>query len=156
MNRPNYIAPGYNAVMPALAFKNAAEAIEWYKEIFSAEERMIMKDQDGGIAHAELAIQDSVIMLSNEYPKYNKTPQTLGGNSINLSVYVPDVDSSLQKAVEKGAKLLMPAEDQFYGDRSGRIEDPFGYIWIISTHVRDVSEEEMKAKMEEMGAEEQS
>jgi PhnB protein len=91
-------------------------------------------------------------MLAEENPQYNKSPKTLNGNSINLCVYVKDVDAVIQKAVDNGANLIMPAADQFYGDRSGRFEDPFGYTWIVSTHIKDVSEEEMHRKMEEMAA----
>ncbi len=144
------IPEGYNAVMPALCFNGAAEAMEWYKKIFGATEKMKMVDSDGKVVHGEIVIGGSVLMISEEYPQYNKSPKTLGGNSINLSIYVPDVDAVLKSAVENGAKLLMAAEDQFYGDRSGRIEDPFGYIWIISTHIKNVSEEEMQKLMQEM------
>ena len=105
---------------------------------------------DGSIAHAEITIGDAVVMLAEENPEYNKSPKTLKGNSINLCVYVPDVDAVIKKATGNGAKVLIPASDQFYGDRSGRIEDPFGYIWIISTHVKDMSEAEMKSAMSEM------
>lgn len=111
---------------------------------------MRFDNPDKTVAHAEITIGDNVIMLSEENPQYNKSPKTLNGNSVNLCIYVPDVDATVQKAVDNKAKLIMPAEDQFYGDRSGRIEDPFGYIWIISTHVKDVSEEDMKKAMEEM------
>ncbi len=89
-------------------------------------------------------------MLAEEDPKYNKSPKTSNGNSVNLCIYVPDVDKTIQKATDNKAKVLIAAKDQFYGDRSGRIEDPFGYVWIISTHVKDVSEAEMKKAMKEM------
>src|SRR5687768_10165163 len=143
MNQNSYIPEGYNAVIPALAFKGADAAIKWYVNIFGAKEKLRFDNPDKTVAHAELTIGDSVIMLSEENPQYNKSPKTLNGNSVNLCVYVQDVDAVIQKAVDNGANLIMPAADQFYGDRSGRFEDPFGYIWIVSTHVRDVSEEEM-------------
>lgn len=149
--KPNYIPEGYNAVIPSLAFKGADAAMDWYVSVFGATEKMKMKDKSGTVVHGEMAIGDSVVMVSEENPDYNKSPKTLNGNSVNICIYVPDVDTVITKALEKGAKLIMPAEDQFYGDRSGRIEDPFGYIWIISTHVRDVSDEEMMKAMEEMG-----
>jgi PhnB protein len=152
MNKHSYIAEGHNAVIPALAFKGASAAINWYVNVFDAKEKMRLDNPDKTVAHAELIIGDSVIMLSEENPQYNNSPKTLNDNSINLYMYVPDVDAVIRKSVENGAKLIMPAADQFYGDRSGRIEDPFGYIWIISTHVRDVSEEEMQQKMQEMVA----
>ena len=150
MNKYSYIPEGYNAVIPALAFKGADAAIKWYKDVFDAKEKMRFDNADKTVAHAELTFGDSVIMLSEENAQYNQSPKTLKGNSVNLCIYVPDVDATIQKAVDNKAQLIMAAEDQFYGDRSGRIEDPFGYRWIISTHVRDVSEEEMHKKMEEM------
>ncbi len=150
MAKTSYIPKGYTAVSPALAFKGAAAAITWYKNIFGAKEKMRFDNPDNTIAHAEITIDDSLIYLSDENLQYNQSPKTLGGNSVNLCVYVPDVDAVIKKAVDNGAKLIMPAADQFYGDRSGRIEDPFGYFWVIATHVKDVSEEEMHRKMEEM------
>ncbi len=150
MAKTSYIPKGYTAVSPALAFKGAAAAITWYKNIFGAKEKMRFDNPDNTIAHAEITIDDSLIYLSDENLQYNQSPKTLGGNSVNLCVYVPDVDAVIKKAVDNGAKLIMPAADQFYGDRSGRIEDPFGYFWIVATHVKDVSEEEMHRKMEEM------
>ncbi|MDP4263788.1 MAG: VOC family protein [Bacteroidota bacterium] len=150
MNKYSYIPEGYNAVIPALAFKGADAAIKWYKNVFDAKEKMRFDNPDKTVAHAELVIGDSVVMLSEENPQYNKSPKTLNGNSVNLCIYVPDVDKTIEKAVGNKAKLLMAAQDQFYGDRSGRIEDPFGYTWIISTHVKDVSEEEMQKAMKEM------
>ncbi len=150
MAKTSYIPKGYTAVSPALAFKGAAAAITWYKNIFGAKEKMRFDNPDKTIAHAEITIDDSLIYLSDENLQYNQSPKTLGGNSVNLCVYVPDVDAVIKKAVDNGAKLIVPAADQFYGDRSGRIEDPFGYFWVIATHVKDVSEEEMHRKMEEM------
>jgi PhnB protein len=150
MNKFPYIPEGYNAVSPALALRQADRAIEWYKDVFNAAEKMVLKDQAGIIVHAEIVIGDVVIMLAEENPQYNRSPLTLGGNSINLFLYTADVDDLVRRAVEKGAKIIMPLEDQFYGDRSGRIEDPFGYLWVVSTHIKDVSNEEMKKVMEEM------
>ena len=153
MNKKSYIPEGYNAVIPALAFKGADAAIKWYKNVFNAKEKMRFDSPDGTVAHAELTLDDNVIMLSEENPQFNNSPKTLKGNSVNLCIYVPDVDATINKAVDNKAKLIKPAEDQFYGDRSGRIEDPFGYLWIISTHVKDVSQEEMKKAMDEMAQE---
>jgi len=150
MNKVSYIPEGYNAVIPALAFKGADAAIKWYVNVFGAKEKMRFDNPDGTIAHAEITIGDNVIMLAEENPEYNSSPKTLKGNSVNLCIYLPDVDAVVKKATANGAKLLMPVEDQFYGDRSGRIEDPFGYRWIIATHIKDVSEEEMKKAMREM------
>lgn len=153
MKTYSYIPEGYNAVIPALAFKGADAAIKWYVNVFNAEEKMRFDNPDKTVAHAEIRIGDSVVMLSEENPQYNKSPKTLKGNSVNLCIYVPNVDATIKKAVDNNAQLIMSAEDQFYGDRSGRIEDPFGYRWIISTHIKDVSEEEMKKVMEEMALE---
>ena len=150
MNINSYIPEGYHAVTPALAFHGADAAIIWYKNVFGARVKMRFDNHDKTVAHAEIEIGDSVIMLSEENLKYNKSPKTVEGNSINLMLYVPDVDEVIKKAVNDGARLIAPPADQFYGDRNGRIEDPFGYLWIISTHVKDVSEEEMKKAMEEM------
>ena len=153
MAKNSYIPEGYNAVIPALAFKGADAAITWYKNVFGAKEKMRFNNPDGTIAHAEITLADNVIMLSEENLEFNRSPKTLKGNSVNLCIYVPDVDATVRKAVDNKAKLVKPAEDQFYGDRSGRIEDPFGYLWIISTHVKDVSEEDMKKAMKEMAQE---
>jgi len=149
MNKVSYIQ-GYNAVIPALAFKGADAAIKWYVNVFGAKEKMRFDNPDGTIAHAEITIGDNVIMLAEENPEYNSSPKTLKGNSVNICIYLPDVDAVIKKATANGANLIMPVEDQFYGDRSGRIEDPFGYRWIIATHIKDVSEEEMKKAMREM------
>jgi PhnB protein len=153
MNKNAYIPEGYSAIIPALAFKGADAAIKWYKNVFNAKERMRFDNPDGTIAHAEIEIDNNVVMLSEENLQFNSSPKTLNGNSVNLCVYVPDVDATIKKAVDNKAKLIKPAEDQFYGDRSGRIEDPFGYLWIIATHVKDVSAEEMKKAMSEMAQE---
>jgi PhnB protein len=152
--KKNYIAKGYNAVMPALAFNGADTAISWYISVLGAKEKMRLMGPDNTVSHAEITIGDSVIMISEQMDGYNQTPTKLGGNSVNLYVYVPDVDATLKKAVDNKAKLIMEAEDQFYGDRCGRFEDPFGYVWIIATHVREVSEEEMKKGMEQMAQQE--
>jgi PhnB protein len=150
MAKESYIPDGYPVVSPALAFKGADAAIKWYINVFGAKEKMRYDNPDKTIGHAEISIGDSLVFVADENLQYNKSPKTLNGNSVNLCVYVPDVDAVIKKAVNNGAKLVIPAADQFYGDRSGRIEDPFGYIWIVSTHVKDVSEEEMHQKMEEM------
>ena len=150
MKKNSYIPEGYNAVIPALAFKGADAAIKWYVNVLGAKEKMRFNSPDGTVAHAEITVGGDVIMLAEENPQYNSSPKTLKGNSVNLCIYVPDVDAVIKKATDNGAKLILPAEDQFYGDRSGRIEDPFGYRWIIATHIKDVSEEEMKKAMDEM------
>lgn len=153
MNTASYIPEGYNAVMPALAIKGAAKAIEWYKKVFNATEKLILTNPDKSIAHGEIIIAGSLVMVSEEHPQYNKSPKTLGGNSVNLCVYVADVDDVVKTAELNGAKIIIPVEDQFYGDRSGRFEDPFGYIWIVSTAKKKISAEEMQKLMDEWSKE---
>lgn len=153
MSKNDYCPEGYHAVTPALAIKGATAAIDWYKNIFGAKEKMRLENPDKTIGHAELVIGDSMIMLAEENPQYNKSPKTTNGNSINLYLYVSDVDATIKKAQDSRAKLIKPAEDMFYGDRVGRIEDPFGYDWTLATHVKDVSDEEIRKKMEEMAHE---
>jgi PhnB protein len=151
MAKRTNIQKGYHTITPSLAFKGADNAIVWYKNIFGAEEKMRLDGPDNKVMHAELTIGDSMIFLAEENPQYkNKTPQTAGGNSVTLHVYVDDVDETMKKAVHNGASMLMAAEDQFYGDRCGSIEDPFGYTWVIASHFKDVSENEMRSKIEEM------
>ncbi|HKZ67085.1 MAG TPA: VOC family protein [Chitinophagaceae bacterium] len=153
MSKNDYCPEGYHAVTPSLAIKGATAAIEWYKNVFGAKEKMRMENPDKTIGHAELVIGDSMIMLAEENPQYNKSPKTTNGNSISLYVYVSDVDATIKKAQDDRAKVIRPAEDMFYGDRVGHIEDPFGYDWNIATHVKDVSEEEMRKGMEAMAHE---
>jgi PhnB protein len=150
MNKNDYAPKGYNTVMPALAFKGTDAAIKWYVNIFNAKEKMRMENPDKTIGHAEILIGDSLLFLSEENPQFNKTPKITGGNSISLYVYMPDVDAVIKKAKDNGAKITMEAEDMFYGDRVGHLEDPFGYEWTIATHVKEVSEKEMQQKMKEM------
>ena len=156
MKKVSYLPEGYNAVITALAFHGADAAIKWYVNNLGAKEKTRFNAPDGTIAHAEITIGGDVIMLSEENLEYNRSPQTLRGNSVNLCLYVQDVDAVVKKATSNGARLVIPVKDQFYGDRSGRIEDPFGYVWIISTHTKDVSESEMKKAMDEMMSHEQT
>jgi PhnB protein len=140
----NPIPEGYPQVTPHLCVEGAAAAIDFYGEVFGASERMRMPEADGKIGHAELQFGDSVIMLSDEFPEMGiRGPKAIGGTPVTMSVYVEDVDGVFDRAVKAGAKTLRPVEDQFYGDRSGQFEDPFGHRWSIATHVEDVSPEEM-------------
>jgi PhnB protein len=151
MAKTSYIPNGYHNVTPSLAFKGANEAIVWYKNVFGAQEKMRMDGPDKKIMHAELVIGDSMIFLAEENPQMkNKTPQSVNGNSVSLHLYVEDIDATIKKAVQNGAELVMPTEDMFYGDRVGCINDPFGYTWVLATHVKDVSEKEMHEKTAEM------
>ncbi|MCI0701657.1 MAG: VOC family protein [Planctomycetia bacterium] len=143
------IPPGYHSVTPYITVRGAAKAIEFYKQAFGATEVMRFAMPDGTIAHAEIKIGDSVIMLCDEMPAFgNRGPETLGGASGGLMIYLPNVDAAFAQAVAAGAKVFKPLQDQFYGDRSGSVTDPFGHIWTLSTHIEDVSEEEMKKRFE--------
>ena len=141
------IPQGYHTVTPYLYVKNANAALDYYKKALGATELMRMPDPSGKIAHAELQIGDSRIMVSDEMAERGqRSPQTLGGSPMGLHLYVENVDSLVKRAVDAGAKLLSPVQDQFYGDRSGQIQDPFGHTWDISTHTEDVSPEEMEKR----------
>jgi PhnB protein len=142
----------YATPTPYLCIQGAAEAIEFYKQVFDATEMMRIGSPDGRIGHAEIKIGEGIVMLSDEHPEIGVVgPKTIGGTPVSLMVYVLDVDAKIQLATELGAKVLNPVQDQFYGDRSGKIEDPFGHIWMIATHIEDVSPEEMDRRMKELG-----
>ena len=139
----------YSGVTPYLSVNDAASAIEFYKKGFGATEIMRLPDPSGKIGHAEVKIGNAIVMLADEFPEHGHvSPKTLGGSTVKLHMYVEDVDAFFDKAVAAGAKILIPIADQFYGDRSGRLEDPFGHIWLVSTHTEDVSPEEMQKRME--------
>jgi PhnB protein len=144
------IPEGYNSVNAYLAVDDAEKAIEFYSRAFGAKERGRMPGPEGKIAHAELEIGDSVVMLSDPMPQQSvKSPKELGGTSASLMLYVEDVDEFVQQAVDAGATITMPVEDQFWGDRFGKVTDPFGHDWSIATHVEDVSPEEMAKRGQE-------
>jgi PhnB protein len=144
------IPEGYNSVNAYLAVEDAEKAIEFYSRAFGAKERGRMPGPGGKIAHAELEIGDSVVMLSDPMPQQSvKSPSQLGGTSASLMLYVEDVDEFVQQAVDAGATITMPVEDQFWGDRFGKVTDPFGHDWSIATHVEDVSPEEMAKRGQE-------
>ena len=148
----NPIPEGYRRVTPYLIVDGGAAAIEFYASVFGATERMRMDAPEGRIGHAELEIGDSVIMLADEHPEVNaRGPRSIGGTPVSLHMYVEDVDSVFERAIEVGAKPLRPVEDQFYGDRSGQFEDPFGHKWNVASHVEDVSPEEMSKRMADAG-----
>jgi PhnB protein len=145
----NPIPAEYPGVVPYLSVKGAADAIEFYKKAFGATELMRLPGPDGTLGHAEIKIGNALVMLADENPDYgNLSPKTLGGSAVRLHMYVEDVDAFFERAVAAGAKVLIPVADQFYGDRSGRLEDPFGHVWLFSTHIEDVSPEEMQRRME--------
>ena len=143
------IPDGYHSVTPYLIINGAAAAIEFYKRAFGATELMRMPSPDGRIGHAEIKIGDSAIMLADEHPQMGyKSPQSLGGSAVNMMVYVDRVDDVFKKAVEAGARELQPVKDQFYGDRSGTLRDPFGHTWTIATHLEEIAPEEMRERAE--------
>ena len=151
MSKVPYIPKSYNTVTPYLVIKGAAQAIEYYKKVFGATEVVRMDGPQGTVGHAELQIGDSRIMLADENPQMgHKSASTIGASPVSLYVYMPDVDRVVEKAVAEGAKLQRPVEDQFYGDRSGFIQDPFGHLWGVATHKEDVSPQEMKERMKKM------
>jgi PhnB protein len=138
------IPEGYHTLTPYLAVESAAEAIEFYKRAFGAEERGRMLGPDGSIAHAEIKIGDSLMMISDPFPQSSVRPPTeLGGTSANVFMYVEDVDAVVKQAVDAGATVTMAVEDMFWGDRFGTIADPFGHSWSIATHVEDLTPEEI-------------
>ena len=139
------IPEGYHSITPYLVIKGASAAIDFYKKAFSAEEIFRMEDPaTKKVGHAELKIGDSHIMLADEYPDMGyRSPQSLGGSGVSLLLYVRDCDAVVKKAIDAGAKLERPIQDQFYGDRSGTLQDPFGHVWTVATHVEDVSPQEM-------------
>jgi PhnB protein len=138
------IPEGYHTISPSLTIDGAAEAIEFYKRAFGATERMRMSMPDGKIAHAELDIGDSVVMLNDQLPQSHiKSPNDLGGTTTSVFLYVEDVDSVVQDAIDAGATVTMPVADQFWGDRFGAVSDPFGHHWAIATHVEDLTPDEI-------------
>jgi PhnB protein len=149
------IPEGYHTLSPYLAVEDANQAIDYYKKAFGAKERVRMEAPGGAIGHAEIEIGDSVVMLSDPFPQSStRPPKELGGSSVSVFMYVEDVDAVVKRAVDSGATVLMEVEDQFWGDRFGTVQDPFGHSWSIATHVEDVPPEEMaeraKAAMAEM------
>lgn len=142
---------GYTTITPYLIVDGASVAIEFYKRIFGATERMRMDGPDGKVMHAEIVIGTSVVMVADEFPEMNALgPLSVGGSPVFFQMYVENVDEVFRRAVEAGAAEERPVQDQFYGDRSGTLRDPFGHCWSIATHVEDVSPEEMERRMAAM------
>ena len=143
------IPEGYHSVTPYVCVDGAARAIEFYKEAFGATERFRMEMPGGKIGHAEIKIGDSHVALADECPEMNfRSPRTLSGPSTHFMIYVEDVDARVEQALAAGAKLTRPVKDQFYGDRTGGVEDPFGHHWYIATHIEDLSPEEIRRRMD--------
>jgi PhnB protein len=144
------IPDGYSGAIPSLAIKDAAKALDFYKKAFGAKEIMRMGEPGGKIGHAEIKIGEAVVMLADEFPEFgNLSPQSIGGTPVSLMIYVEDVDGFVNKAVAAGAKILRPVEDQFWGDRTSLLEDPFGHKWYFATHIEDVAPDEMKKRGDE-------
>jgi len=135
---------GYSTVTPGLCFASTLTAIEFYKQAFGAEQRELMLGPGGSVMHAELKIGSSMIMMGDEMPGMNQIVQTLGGSPVAFFLYVADADAAQRKALAAGAKEIMPVSDQFWGDRMGQVEDPFGLRWSLATRVTDMTPEEMR------------
>jgi uncharacterized glyoxalase superfamily protein PhnB len=147
------IPEGYHSITPFMTVRDAARAIEFYKQAFGAVEKGVMKGPDGKVMHAELRIGDSIVMLTDEFPEFGSlSPQTSGGAGMGLHIYVEDVDSAFERAVKAGAKVEMPVSDMFWGDRYGKLSDPFGHKWSIATHTADLSSQQIEKAQEEFMA----
>jgi PhnB protein len=146
------IPEGYHSVTPYLILSGAGDAIAFYKKALGAEEVMRLADPGGKVHHAEISIGDSRVMLADEHPEIQAlSPKTVGGSPVSIHLYVEDVDRAVERAVAAGAKLVRPVADQFYGDRVGGIEDPFGYRWFIATHKEDLTIEEIRRRAAAQG-----
>ena len=147
------VPEGMHSVTPHLICAGAADAIEFYKKAFGATESARLPGHDGKIMHAMIRIGDSAVMLVDEMPEWGSLgPKTLKGSSVTIHLYVEDADAFVERAVKAGAKVTMPVADMFWGDRYGKLEDPFGHQWSVGTHVRDVTMEEMQTAMRQMGS----
>jgi len=147
------IPAGYAGVTAYLVIRGAARALDYYKKAFGAKELMRFPGENGTIGHAEIRIGDGVVMLADEMPDSPyKSPEAFGGTPVSLMFYVADVDAQFAKAIAAGGTVQRDVQDQFYGDRTGTLVDPFGHIWTIATHIEDVSPEEMRKRMDAMMA----
>ncbi|HTX38645.1 MAG TPA: VOC family protein [Bryobacteraceae bacterium] len=144
---PQAVPEGYRGATPYLCCRHAAEAIRFYSEAFGAREGYRLADSSGKIGHAEIRIGEAVIMLSDEFPELGvRSPLAFGGSPVTIHVYVEDVDALASRAAAAGAKVLRPPENQFYGDRVAKLEDPFGHLWMFASHLEDVSEAEIRER----------
>ena len=147
------IPDGHRTVTPYLTIRHGAKALDFYKKAFGATETFKLMMPDGRLGHAEIRLGDSMIMLSDEFPEFGgKAPATLGGTPVSIHLYVEDVDAFFKRALAAGAKERKPVMDQFYGDRSGQLEDPFGHLWWVATHKEDVAPAELQKRVQEMFA----
>lgn len=141
------IPEGYHSITPYLCIKGAADAIEFYRKAFGATEVLRMAQPDGRVGHAELQIGDSRVMLADEFPDMGfRGPHSFGGSPVHIHLYVEDVDAVVNQSVAAGAKVVRPVQDQFYGDRSGTIADPYGHVWHVATHKEDLSMDELRRR----------
>jgi PhnB protein len=152
MNRSASPVPdGYHTVTPYLIVRDAVAAIDFYGRAFGATEKLRLQSPEGKIGHAEVVIGNSHVMLADEFPEMNiRGPASLGGTSVSLLIYVPNVDEVFQQAIDAGGTAVRPVQDQFYGDRSGQLVDPFGHFWSIATHTDDLPQEEVERRYEEL------
>ena len=150
------IPDGFHSITPYLVAINAVDALTFYQKAFHAEQTMALHTPDGSVAHAEMKIGDSHFMLTEEYPDMGfLSPKTLGGAGVSLMIYTEDVDALFANAINAGAVELRPVVDQFYGDRAGTLQDPFGHVWTIATHKEDLTEDELMTRMQAYMAESQ-
>lgn len=145
------IPEGFSSITPVFVFKDSRKAIDFYKQAFGAQELFVMPGRDGnGVMHAELKIGNSIIMLGDECPEMsNKSVETLGGSPLNLYLYVENVDQAFRRALEAGAQSLVAVEDMFWGDRTGTVQDLFGYRWTLATHIKDLTPQELQQGVQE-------
>jgi len=147
------VPEGSHTITAHLVVRDGTKAVEFYQKAFGAELRALHKTPDGRVMHASLKIGDSNLMLSDEFPQGNRSAETLGGSPVVLNIYVEDVDTLFKQAVAAGAKVTMPLENQFWGDRYGQVTDPFGHAWALGSHVEDVAPEELERRAKAMFAE---
>ncbi len=148
-HRVKAIPDGYHSVTPYLAVDDAASALTFYQRALGARERLRLPTPNGRVAHAEIDVSGSCIMLADACPEMGfRSPKTIGGTPVTLHLYVEDVDAVVQQAVASGAREVRPVQDQFYGDRSGTIEDPFGHLWHVATHKEDLSPEDLQRRLD--------
>jgi len=145
-SRVKEIPKGFHTVTPYLTVSDGARAIDFYKQAFGAKELLRLDGPDGKIAHAEIKIGDSIILLCDEMPGWGRSPQSLGGTAVDIMLYVEDVDRIFKQAVAAGAQATMPVSDMFWGDRYGRVTDPFGHSWSLATHKEDLLPDELRKR----------
>jgi PhnB protein len=146
---PNYVPSGHKTINITLTVKNAEKALEFYNRAFGADTIMVLKGPDGVVGHAEFKIDDTIIMLTEEGPN-GDSPLKLHGTPVTIQIYTPDCEGFFEEAVKAGAKVLLPIRKQFYGDRAGLLEDPFGHRWIIATHMEDLTARELQNRFNEL------